>query len=344
MSPVQRIDVDGVPVFTSPGPQRVIAALVFGVGIRDESYATLGVTHLIEHLVMGALPKSHLDCNAMVDVETTIFHATGRPAAVADFLAGVCAAVSDLPTDRLDLEVGVLQAENCAGSHPTAAALWAARFRLTGPGVAYAGGGTPEWLTEEAVRAHARRFFVRGNAALAWHGERREDLRLLLPEGFRPERSGYEVRPQSGPVWLQGPTGGVGLLLSATRPFPSELDVGVAVLQERMRDIARHERGLSYSTELQVVDVAADHSETALLVDAREGQNAAVAGVLWEQYLDLCRTGPSPAELAHAVAGFEAALDDEQEATAGALGRAAFCAVSGLPFRGPATRSPPGGR
>jgi hypothetical protein len=53
---VQRIDIDGVPVFTAPGPERVTAALPFGVGLRDESYATIEVTHLIEHLVMGSLP------------------------------------------------------------------------------------------------------------------------------------------------------------------------------------------------------------------------------------------------------------------------------------------------
>jgi hypothetical protein len=103
---VQRIEIAGVPVFTAPGPDRVTAALMFGVGLRDETYATLGVTHLIEHLVMGALPKSHLDCNATVDVESTMFYATGKPEAVATFLTRVCEALSDLPTDRMALEVG----------------------------------------------------------------------------------------------------------------------------------------------------------------------------------------------------------------------------------------------
>lgn len=60
----QRIEIDGVSVLTAPGPDRVTAALVFGVGHRDETFATAEVTHLVEHLVMGALPKSHLECNA----------------------------------------------------------------------------------------------------------------------------------------------------------------------------------------------------------------------------------------------------------------------------------------
>ena len=210
---MQRIDVDGVPVFTAPGPERVSAALVFGVGIRDETYATLGITHLVEHLVMGALPKSHLECNAMVDVATTSFMATGRPEAVGAFLEQVCRALGHLPTHRIALETGVLQAENCPGAHPTAAVLWGARFRLAGHGQAGAGGGVPGVLTERQVLEHARRWFVRRNAALVWHGPRPEGLRLPLGEGWRTVRPVPRPRPQTGPVWTTGPTAGVGLLV-----------------------------------------------------------------------------------------------------------------------------------
>jgi hypothetical protein len=119
---VQRIEIDGVPVFSAPGPERVTAALMFGIGIRDESYATLGITHLIEHLVMGSLPKSSLQSNGMTTVDSTHFHATGRPEAVAAFVEGVCAALDDFPLDRIEAEIGVLQAEDCAGGggSPTA--------------------------------------------------------------------------------------------------------------------------------------------------------------------------------------------------------------------------------
>jgi hypothetical protein len=331
---VQRIDIDGVPVFSAPGPARATAALVFGVGIRDETYATLGITHLIEHLAMGALPKSHLECNATVDVESTVFYASGRPQAVAEFVTRVCASLADLPTDRIDLETGVLEAENCAGSHPTAAALWGARFRLTGPGLALAGGGVPFGLTAEQVRAHAQRWFVRSNAALAWHGELPADLRLALPDGPRPDRTAPAARPQEGPVWMQGGTPGVGLLLASTARPNTPLKLAVDVLEDRLTDVARHQRGLSYSVLREVVDVAPDRQEIALVVDAREGQEAAVAAVLWEQYRDLCERGPSAEEAAHAVEGFVEFLDSGDDATVAELGQAAFAHVFGLPFRG----------
>ncbi|MDP5182851.1 hypothetical protein QOZ88_09375 [Blastococcus sp. BMG 814] len=330
---MQRIDIDGVPVFAAPGPQRVTAALAFGVGVRDETYATLGVTHLVEHLVMGSLPKSHLECNAMVDTEMTVFHATGRPQAVLAFLAGICAALADLPVHRIAQEVGVLEAENCAGAHPTAAALWAARFRLTGPGIALAGGGVPVGLGEDVVRAHARRWFVRGNAALVWHGELPAELRLPLPEGPRPQRPEPVRREQAGPVWMRGPVAGVGLLVTAGDQRDAAVGAGLDVLVQRLRDVARHERGLSYHADLEIADIAPGQREVAVLVDAREGEEGTVARVLWEQFLDLVGHGPSAAELAHAVEGYAEDLDKGDETVLGELTREAFCSLFDLPFR-----------
>ena len=329
---MQRADVDGVPVFSVPGPERVTAGLVFGVGTRDETFATREVTHLVEHLAMGALPRSHLKCNGVTDVDTTTFYATGRPAAVRDFLEGVCRALSDLPLSRMPREVGVLQAENCAPGSSTAAALWASRYGLTGPGLAVSDGPGPDCLTEDAVRAHAARWFVRENAAVWWAGAVPADLRLPLPSGPRPVRTRPVPRPQTGPVWTTGDAPGVGLLLAG--PHDPALRVGVDVLRDRLVDVARHGRGLSYSTELVGLDVAADLRELAVLVDARDGQEAAVAGIVWHQFATLCQDGPTAAELAHAVAGFEEEVDGEEEAVLCAdVADAATSWVGGLPAR-----------
>ncbi|HEX2075767.1 MAG TPA: hypothetical protein VHF92_18470 [Geodermatophilus sp.] len=333
---MQRIEIDGVPVFTAPGPGRITAALVFGVGLRDETFATVEVTHLVEHLVMGSLPKSHLKCNAVTDVDSTAFYATGRPEAVRGFLEGVCRALSDLPTDRMDLEVGILQAEHCSTADSTLGALWAARFGLVGPGLVVADGPGPQYLAEDVVRAHARRWFVRENAALWCHGALPEGLRLPLPTGPRPDRVRPAARPQTGPVWTKGHGAGVGLLLTSGGGGGGDvaLGVGVDVLKERLRDTARHARGLSYHVDSLGLDLAADSREVAVVVDAREGQEGEVAGILWEQFGRLCAEGPTEEELAHAVAGFEEELDAEEDAVVESeLADAAYCSVSGLPFR-----------
>jgi hypothetical protein len=332
---MQRTDVDGVTVFSAPGPERITAALVFGVGFRDETFATREITHLIEHLAMGALPKSHLKCNAVTDVDSTAFYATGRPEAVRDFLEGVCRALSDLPLERMAMEVGVLQAESCGTGYSTAASMWAARYALTGPGLAVTDGPGPDCLTPEAVRAHAARWFVRENAAVWCHGELPDGLRLPLPSGTVPVRVRPVPRPQQGPVWTKGEAPGVGLLLADDHPYDIALRMGVEVLSERLRDVARHGRGLSYHVEGTGLDVAPDRRELAVWVDARDGQEPAVAGIVWHQFSTLCQDGPTAEELAHALAGFEEDVDGDPEAVVTSdLADAAQCAVTGMrPFR-----------
>jgi zinc protease len=329
---VQRTVVDGVPVFSAGGRERTTAALVFGVGLRDETFATIEVTHLVEHLAMAALPRTHLRCNAVTDVDSTAFFATGRPGAVGGFLEAVCRALADLPTDRLAAEAGVLQAESCTAVSSTVSALWAARYGLTGPGLTVSSGPGPEHLSEETVRAHAARWFVRGNAALWCHGPLPDGLRLPLPAGPRPVRRLPVPRPQDGPVWTRTDVPGVGLLLATDTPADAGLAVGVQVAAERLRERARHARGLSYAVDSLALDLSPGRREVALVVDARAGRDAEVADLVWATVGELCADGPTRAEVAHAVAGLEAELDEE-DAVGAELADAAYCAATGLPFR-----------
>lgn len=108
---LHRTVVDGVPVVWTQGPAPLSATLVFGCGARDESFPTIGVTHMVEHLAMSTLPKAHHPRNASVGLDTTEFMAEGRPDQITAFLDGICRALTDLPLGRLDSERGVLEAE-----------------------------------------------------------------------------------------------------------------------------------------------------------------------------------------------------------------------------------------
>ncbi|MGY1726570.1 hypothetical protein ACI79J_06330 [Geodermatophilus sp. SYSU D01062] len=330
---MQTLQIDGVPVFSAPGPRRTTLTLVFGVGVRDETYATRELTHLVEHLVMGSLPKRNTQCNGTTTVDSTSFHATGRPEAVREFVEGVCAALSDLSLSRADAEIGVLQAEDCSGAGGgLVESLWAARYGLTGPGVAFAGGPGPQFLPDELIRAHAATWFVRGNAALVCHGELPEGLRLDLPERPVPPHRPAVPRPQAAPSWTRSWTPGVGLQLSATGPWDPALRMGADVLRERVQDLARTERGLSYSADVVTHDVDPDRREVTVVVDAREGQEGAVAEILWTRFEELCRTGPGEDELAHAREGLAEHLDsaDEDDLVRSDLMDAALAAVTGI--------------
>jgi len=75
------------------------------------------------------------------------------------------------------------------------------------------------------------------------------------------------------------------------------------VLAERLMDRARHERGLSYDVDLCVSLVDSEQLEIAVAVDAREGLEAEVAAILWEEVRKLAADGPTDAELSHEMEG-----------------------------------------
>ena len=87
-------------VLWAEGPAPLTATLTFGCGVRDESFMSIGVTHLIEHLAMSTLPRLHHDHNASVDLESTTFYATGRSEQIVAFLRQVCEALADLLVQR----------------------------------------------------------------------------------------------------------------------------------------------------------------------------------------------------------------------------------------------------
>lgn len=207
---MNRFEVDGVPVFWKEG-NLYTAVLLFAVGRRDETFVSGGITHLIEHLAMSSLPKSHLDCNASVSESFTSFTATGRPEAVGDFISRIAQILGDLPLDRLDVEASILDVEGSGTSHPTAATLLARRFGMQNLGLTLFAEPAIDAITEDAVRDHLSKFFVADNAAVWFSGPPPADLTLGLPAGARNEL----VRPAplslKLPVAFESPQPGVGI-------------------------------------------------------------------------------------------------------------------------------------
>lgn len=76
---LQRTDAGGVPVFRAEGPHPLTAHLIFRAGVRDETFMTAGLTHLVEHLAMSSVPDLHQNHNAGVGLGFTTFVGTGRP-------------------------------------------------------------------------------------------------------------------------------------------------------------------------------------------------------------------------------------------------------------------------
>ncbi|MEH3078774.1 MAG: insulinase family protein [Quadrisphaera sp.] len=320
---LQELVVDGVRVFHRPGPSKTRATLYFGVGLRDETFGTVGLTHLVQRLVVAALPTSRLEAEVGVAVDHTTFDAYGRPQEVGEFLRRVCTALADLPLDRLARERSALLVEGTVGADRTMAVAWAARYGFVGPGLATTDGHGPLVLTGEEVLAHAAEHFHAGRAALGVLGPLPEGLSLpprsqAAPAAVStaPPALVVQRHPQpllgDGPEWVEAPTDGVGLLLDGFAPCDRAADVAWSVLCERLRDVARTEHGLTYSVVSEVLDGADGEVFTAAL-DVREGMGAEVAALVWEQLTDLATHGPTQTELDHALAGDAAELDGSDE-------------------------------
>lgn len=336
MSVVQRTEIDGVPVLWAdvPGSQVLTATLYVGCGTRDESFTTIGVTHMVEHLAMGTLPRVHHGRNACVELDTTQFFAEGRPEQVRDFLEGVCRALADLPLARIERESGVLEAENGVAAHPVVASLLTRRFGIAGPGLEFWTGPGHHGVGQDAVRDHAARFFHRRNAVVVLDGPPPEGLRLPLPDGAAPAPRSWTALPEVGPSWSSAPMlPGVGLALTCDRQDRGA-HLGVVLLAEALMRRAREEHGISYHVGDDVVEHADEVLERIVHLDAREGHELLAAQVLWDTARELATVGPDPADVAHEIQGFRELFADPR-AMVGELDWAARELLAGREGRSP---------
>jgi predicted Zn-dependent peptidase len=309
---VNRTDLDGVPVLWQDAPGPFSASLVFGVGARHETFRTVGVTHLVEHLVMATLPKSHLDRNAQVDVDSTIFHATGRPEAVVEFISGVCAAIADLPLSRLAIEAGVLEAEGGFHDHPAMCAAVTDRYGFEGIGLLGTDGPGIQQVTAQHVTDHLRRFFVRGNAVLVLTGPPPHGLRVLLPEGLRPAPTPVRtsrLRPP-GRLTYDGPMPSLSIEVASADGIDAA--ALMRILVERLTDDLRHGQGLAYEVGCSGARVDEIRGVMTFWADGREGQLDKVSTGMWEAMRGLAVEGPTLGEIAHDRAGLEEFLADSR--------------------------------
>lgn len=289
--------IDGVPVIWTETPGPLEATLMFGCGVQDETFRTLGVTHLVEHLAMSTLPRLHFDHNASVSLSITDFTCTGRPEQVVDFLARVCTALTELPLERIEKEAGVLAAEGSGAADPVTGELLSIRYGTQGLGLASFSGPGADRIPLEAVRETVARHFHAGNAVLALTGPPPQGLRLPLPPGSRTARAPHPAPRHTGPSWHRADVPGPGLLLSCDLNDQAML-LATHVLCQRLTDTVRHEHGLSYDVGGTAVHVGPGRGERSVQLDVREGQEKRVTELLWQEALRLAEEEPTEAELA----------------------------------------------
>lgn len=299
--------VNGLPALWSEGPLPYTAALVVRAGATDETVRTMGVAHLVEHLVMAAQPRTVLEVNAQVDDVLTIFHATGDPVAVAAWLGGVCATIRDLPLDRLKVEARVLDAEDGGAAHPALEWSAGARYGADGAGLLGRQGAPHGTLTRTHVVDFLHRHFVSGNAVVVSTGAPPAHSDLYLTEGPAPTR--LPARPSDLPLpsYLAGPPVPVASWLGARSAVSQVL---TNLVSDLLTDTLRHTEGLVYEVGGDSTPVDDTTLLVALWADGAERDQPRILTTTVDLLRQLAERGPTAEDLVHQKAVARAQLTD----------------------------------
>ncbi|MFC7221301.1 insulinase family protein [Streptomyces polyrhachis] len=278
--------VDGIRTTTVSGVRTVLAArpgpmaagLLFRVGRADETLATSGLTHLVEHLALHERGLGEGHYNGATADAYTHFHVQGTPREVLAYLNGVCAALADLPLHRLETEKEILRTEEAGrgGGANRRLPLW--RYGAQGYGLlSYPELGLPR-LDAATVQSWVRTWFTRENAVL-WITA--EDVPAGLDLTPLPSGTWYGTPAVTSalpttPAYLGGEDGGVVYDTVVRRSAAAGLYAEL-LGRELFRDL-RKKGGYSYTAAADYSPRDADFAVVTALADALADKQDAVLG------------------------------------------------------------------
>ncbi|MET8167003.1 insulinase family protein [Streptomyces sp. NPDC005329] len=275
---VSHTTTQAIPTLYAPASgNEITAGLFFRVGRADETLATAGLTHLVEHLALHRLGLSDLHYNGTTANAYTLFHVTGSEEEVVEYLNSVCAGLRDLPMERLETEKEILRTEAAGrgGGPQQQMPLW--RYGAQGYGLSsYNELGT--WsLTPDQVRHWAETRFTRDNAVLWITSDRVPDgLDLTLPAGSRfPAPAATSALPTT-PAFISGDDGHV--VLTSVLRRSTAASVFADVLGRALFQDLRQEGGYSYSAEAEYAQRDADFATLTAHADSLPQKQDAVVG------------------------------------------------------------------
>jgi hypothetical protein len=301
---MQRAVVDGVTVLWRQQPGPLSAELTFGCGHRDEDLDTVGLTHFVQ--LLACPTPDHAEAASHLKTSFTLDGPTDQVVAE---LAAICSTLTAEPDpDRMAAVAKEADpGERFCGlsfdndlRYPFASLL-SRRFGPRGPGLVRWPAIDYGLFTAEQVRAHTRRCFTASNAVLTLTGPPPSGLRLPLPQGPRPDRSGFSFK--STPFWYQDEVTGAGIGFQAE---PGPLPYLVIRMVTNQLD-----RRLRAVPDGMLLD-ATSH-EFGITLTPRRRRAAEAVQAAWAQLRRLALSGPAAGELQAASTAIE---KDAAEATA----------------------------
>jgi predicted Zn-dependent peptidase len=325
--------VDGIRTFWVDAGPPFVATLMFRVGIADETLAERGITHLVEHLALSPLRDVTHPFNGAVAIDVTSFWAAGSVEDVGGFMARLADHLANLPTDRLEVEAGVLIAEGRGFEASSHATILATRFGPHGPGLmAYAEFGLRRLGAADA-RHRAADWFTADNAVLLLTGPPPDSMRLPLPTGRRrlptlpADRHWFDA---DGPARIEKQTAGFAVGAFGERSTP--LAMAGQALAMRAQEVVRHELGRVYSVAYDYLRLSKDEAYLYWGADCDPDHATEVTQAFGAVLDDMIATGPTQTELERLIVmAHQANAMDPNSVARDELNRRAFAALCGHP-------------
>lgn len=229
---LQRTEIGGVPVFWVQSAEPLTAELIFRAGVRDETFMSAGLTHLVEHLAMSDVTglRRH-SYNATVGLTFTSFTCSGKADTVTAFLAAICSFLSAPNLGRLEIERKILAAEASSTLPPATGEHLRQRFGLSSLGLADVSPPSLEAIGPEEILQLLQSHFTGGNAALALNGAPPGGLRLDLPAGDPQRPHSASTLDIPLPMWFEQGWPRLGLSF--------EVPAGTEAMREAVRTVSR---------------------------------------------------------------------------------------------------------
>ncbi|MGV8885235.1 MAG: M16 family metallopeptidase [Microbacteriaceae bacterium] len=247
--------------------------LRFGVGTRDEDPRTVGLAHLVEHLVMRGVGRVSIPHNAETASDNLAFYATGTPDRVADFLNRVSDSVGRLgetTAEELQAEIDTVATELGDDYEDTQCGPLQIRYGLSGPGLVNFGHPALSSMSLDDVRDFARTWLVASNAVLTFTGDAPAGLAVRLPDAPPVERRpAPAVQHTAIPGWTSSPAAPLSLSFEVRASVPV-LFALCSMVETALMDALRRDTSLVYAVDTHMLRIDEDRTHMIFWINPTE--------------------------------------------------------------------------